>query len=158
MNTEEQRRKNRDRQQRFRDKKKSPIPDAWDYEMPRAQLEQLNAYSKSVLAQITAELGKLGKNDDYIVRGAACTVLALENKWTQAVQNPEGILAGNFFPDAIASEAIQHLRNSRLLESPAFTELYKRFLQAVATFCDNTDVRFIDPGFASEIKAEITTQ
>jgi hypothetical protein len=158
MSIEEQRRKNRERQQRFRDKKNKPIPDAWDYEMPRAQSEQLSNYSKSVLAQITTELGKLGKNDDYILNGIACTNLALEKGWAQAVHNPEGILSGGYFPDAIASEAIQHLRNSRLLESPAFVELYKRFLQAVAAFCDDTDVRFIDPDFALEIKAEIATQ
>ena len=154
MTTQKQREMNRERQQRFREKRRGTL-DASDYKMPDVQSERLKQYSNGVLEHIRAELGGFVRNDDYIIRGVACTVLALENKWTQAVLNPEGILAGNFFPDAIASEAIGHLRTSRLAESPVFTELYKRFIQAVAVFCDTEDERYIDPRYAAEVKAEL---
>jgi hypothetical protein len=158
MAEEKQREQNRLRQQRHRDRKRGIVPDASDYEMPRTQSERLEAYSKVVTEQIRKELGRLGKNDDYILRGIAHTVVCLENKWTQTVQNPEGVLTGGYFPDAIASEAIQHLHHSHLAESPAFMELYKRFLLAVVTFCDKADQRYIAAEYASEIKAEIATQ
>jgi hypothetical protein len=154
MSIEKQRKQNRERQQRFRDKRRGTLDES-DYKMPDVQSERLRQYSDNALEQMRAELGGFVRNDDYIIRGVACVVLALENKWTQAVLNPEGILAGNFFPDAIASEAIEHLRNSRLLESPAFKELYKRFIQAVAVFCDTEDERYVDPRYAAEVKAEL---
>jgi len=150
---EEQRRQSRERQQRFRDKKR--IPDFWDYEMPVAQVQALDAYAKEVSEKVGLDLGRLGKNDDFILDGVARVTLALESNWTQLVQNPTGILAGGYFADAHASEAIRHVRQSRLLDSLTFAELHRRFLEAVVRFFDKADEHYMTREYIVEAKQEL---
>jgi len=155
MSTEHQRKLNRERQQKFRDKKSNPIPNAWDYEMPAARVRELDAYAKEVSEKIGLELEALGNNDKYILDGVARSILAIEKNWTQLVQNPQGILAGGYFPDALASHAIKHVLKSRLQESPSFAELYRRFLQVVVRFFDKTDERYLTPEYIVEANQEL---
>ena len=105
MSTEKQRQQNRERQQRFRDKKRNPIPDAWDYQMPDAQSEQLNKYAKDICRAVSLDLYpvsatepwplNLKEHDHFIVDGIAAVTLALEKQWAQPVNDPCGILTGN---------------------------------------------------------------
>jgi hypothetical protein len=152
------------RQQKFRDKKRNPIPDAWDYQQPEAQSEQLGKYSNEIARQISLELYpvspekpwplNLKDGDRFIVDGIATVTLAIENNWGQHVNNPCGILTGSFFPDALASEAIKHvLSDPLLLKSPTFVELYKRFIKTVAAFCDKE--KWMTLEYVKEIKQEL---
>lgn len=148
----------RKRAQKCRDKKRNPIPDAWDYQMPDVQSEQLRKYADEISQKVRDELNLNSlKDDSYIVEGVARTLFALEKKWTQQVQNPSGILAGWFFPDALASEVIPHIRKTRLLDSPTFAEVYKRFIPTVAAFCDKTP-RLMTVEYVEEIKRELARQ
>ena len=123
--------------------------------MPAARVQALDAYAKEVSEKIGLELGALGNNDKYVLDGVARSTLAIEKNWTQLVQNPQGILAGGYFPDALALEAIRHVRQTRLLQSSSFVELYRRFLQAVVRFFDKTDERYQTPEYIAAAEREL---
>jgi len=143
------------RQQKFRDKKRNPIPDAWDYEMPAAWSEQLRKYHDEVSRKVLDELKLISlKDDSYLVEGVARITLAVEKNWTQRVDNPSGVLAGWYFPDAFASEVVRHIHKTRLLDSPTFAELYKRFIKTVAAFCDKAP-ELMTQEYVKEIKQEL---
>src|SRR5882762_8355650 len=93
------------RQQKFRDKKRNPIPDAWDYQQQKAQSAQLSKYAAEIARQISLELYpvspekpwplNLKEGDRFIVDGIATVTLAIQNNWGQPVNNPCGILTGS---------------------------------------------------------------
>jgi hypothetical protein len=147
------------RASRAREKEaKAAAPDADDYIIPKAQEEQLRSHHASVLAQVTSELGELSQGDDYIIDGLARCSHALTNNWTKAVQNPSGILAGHYFPDAIAHEAVDHIRNhqTRLLQSPTFATLYRDFLaQVIEFFKSEKNQKHQTNEFIEEVRAEL---
>jgi hypothetical protein len=147
------------RASRAREKEaKAAPPDADDYVIPKAQEEQLRAHHESVLAQVTTELGELYQGDDYIIDGLARCSHALTNNWTKVVQNPSGILAGYYFPDAIAHEAVDHIRNrhSALLKSMTFTTLYREFLaQVMKFFKSEKNQKHQTNEFIEEVRAEL---
>jgi hypothetical protein len=146
------------RASRLREKEAIGVLDADDYLIPKVQEEKISEYHKSILAQVTSELSELTQGDDYIIDGLARCSLALTNNWTKVVQNPSGILAGYYFPDAIAHEAVDHIRNhqTRLLESSTFSKLYPEFLaQVIRFFKSEKNEKHQTPEFVDEAKREL---
>lgn len=149
--------KQRSRAKERQEKERLAIPNARDYVMPEQQQKKLTEYSDQVAKTIQTDLGleELARPDAYIVDAVACVTLGLENNFPQIVNNPEGMLVGGWFPDAAASETIEHVhRFPDLLNSPTFTELYKKFLQAVAKWAKRNE-QYADREYIQELKQEI---
>src|SRR6266403_26740 len=133
---EQKRQYDREAKQRSRAKEKaerlrSMVPLARDYVMPEQQQSELSQYSQDITKAVQADLNleKLSGTDEYIVDAVACVLFGLENNFTQIVYEPFGMLVGGWFPDAAASEAIEHVhRFPSLLQSTPFTDLYSKFL------------------------------
>jgi hypothetical protein len=152
--------RNAKRQQRTKEeaeRMRSMIPLARDYKLPESQQTKLDQYSRDVAKTIAADLGleELPGPDMYIVDAVACTLFGLENNISQIVNEPSGIVVGGWFPDAAASEAIEHVhRVPRLLQSAVFADLYSRFLQAVVKWAKRSE-QYATPEFIQELKREI---
>jgi len=150
--------KKRERDRDRQEKEKSAIPNARDYTMPEVQQNALRKHAQDVAKTITADLGlqKLPRQDGYIVDGVACVLFGLETGITQKVYEPFGMLVGGYyFPDAIASETIEHIyRFPHLLQSATFADLYDRFLQAVVRWSKKAD-DYATPEFVQDVKAEL---
>jgi len=159
---EEKRKYDREAKQRQRAKEKIDrmlrvIPNARDYTMPEEQQKKLNQHSHAVTKTVAADLGleKLPGPDLYIVEAVACVLFGLENNFTQIVHAPFGMLVGGWFPDAAASEAIEHVhRFPSLLQSTTFADLYNKFLQAVVKWSKKNE-QCSTPEFIQEVQAEI---
>ena len=159
---EEKRKYDREAKQHQRAKEKTErmlriIPNARDYRMPEEQQNKLGQHTHIVTKTVAAELGveKLSDPDQYIAAGVASVVFGLENQVTQIVYQPNGMLVGGWFPDAAASEAIEHVhRFPSLLQSTTFTDLYSKFLQAVVKWSKKHE-HYSTPEFIQEIQAEI---
>ncbi len=162
MNEEQRREYNRESKKRQREKQrqekeKLTIPNARDYVMPEPQEKELSQHSHAVAKIVAADLGleKLSGPDGYIVDAVACVLFGLENNFTQIVYEPFGMLVGGWFPDAAASEAIEHVhRFPSLLQSTTFAALYNRFLQAVVKWSKKHE-HYSTPEFIQEVEAEI---
>ena len=145
--------KKRERDRDRQDKEKS----ASLYELPEAQQKALRKHAQDTANTITADFGleKLPRPDGYIVDGVASVLCGLEKNFTQKVHNPPGILVGGYFPDAMASEAIEHVhRFPHLLNSVTFATLYDKFLQAVVKWSKKAD-DYATPEFVQDVKAEL---
>src|SRR6267378_2317856 len=159
---EEKRKYDREAKQHQRAKEKTErmlriIPNARDYRMPEEQQNKLGQHTHIVTKTVAAELGveKLSDPDQYITAGVASVVFGLENQVTQIVYQPNGMLVGGWFPDAAASEAIEHVhRFPSLLQSTTFTDLYSKFLQAVVKWSKKNE-QCSTHEFIQEIQAEI---
>jgi hypothetical protein len=82
-------------------------------------------------------------------------LVGLEQGFSQAVYEPEGILIAGHFADASASEAIFHTHKfSRILESKSFSDLYRKFLHTVAQWC-RKNVTNVAPAFMRDIEQEL---
>src|SRR6267378_2978247 len=162
MNEEQRREYNRESKKRQRErqrqeKEKLTIPNARDYVMPEPQEKELSQHSHAVAKIVAADLGleKLSGPDGYIVDAVACVLFGLENNFTQIVYQPNGMLVGGWFPDAAASEVIQHVhRFPSLLQSTTFIDLYNKFLQAVVKWSKKNE-QCSTPEFIQEVQAEI---
>jgi hypothetical protein len=157
--TPERRQYDRTAKQRSRSKAKqerlaSQTPIASEYELPRSQKDQLAEHFRQIIARIAAELPhKLTFADECMIQMMADVVLAEERKWTRKVSSPNGMLYGSVFPDAAASDLIQHVhRFPNLLESVSFCDLYQTFLKLVHKLSRND---WFDQDFAKDIEAEI---
>src|SRR5467141_4885851 len=152
----------REAKQRSRAKQKderlrSMVPLARNYKIPEEQQKKLSQRSRTVAKIVAADLGleKLSGPDGYIVDAVACVLFGLENNFTQIVYEPFGMLVGGWFPDAAASEAIEHVhRFPSLLQSTTFADLYSKFLQAVVKWSKKHE-HYSTPEFIQEVKAEI---
>jgi len=159
---EEKRKYDREAKQHQRAKEKTErmlriIPNARDYRMPEEQQNKLGQHTHIVTKTVAAELGveKLSDPDQYIAAGVASVVFGLENQVTQIVYQPNGMLVGGWFPDAAASEAIEHVhRFPSLLQSRAFADLYSKFLQAVVKWSKKHE-HYSTPEFIQEVQAEL---
>src|SRR6267378_1647317 len=162
MNEEQRREYNRESKKRQRErqnqeKEKLTIPNARDYVMPEPQQKELSQHSDAVAKIVAADLGleKLSGPDGYIVDAVACVLFGLEHQFTQIVHDPCGMLVGGWFPDAAASEAIEHVhRFPSLLQSTTFADLYNKFLQAVVKWSKKNE-HYSTPEFIQEVQAEI---
>jgi hypothetical protein len=143
------------RQKAKQERLASQIPVALDYELPQSQKDQLAENARQITATIAAELpDKLSFEDEIVVEMMSDVMVAHDRKWTKEVHSPSGVLYGNFFPDAAASEIIQHVhRYPRLLESPTFKDLYQRFLALVRKLSRS---EWFDPEFTKDIEAELS--
>src|SRR6267378_8711670 len=133
------------------------IPLARDYVMPEQQQSELSQYSRDITKAVQAELNleKLPGTDEYIVDAVACVLFGLEHQFTQIVHAPFGMVVGGWFPDAAASEAIEHVhRFPSLLQSTTFTDLYSKFLQAVVKWSKKHE-HYSTPEFIQEVQAEL---
>ncbi len=149
--------KQRQRQKQKEERLRSVIPNAWDYAMPDQQQERLDEYTLGVTKTIAAELGlkKLSEKDLYIVDGVASVLFGLETGITQVVNDPEGILVGGHFPDAAASETIEHVhRFPQILQSATFSDLYVKFLHQVVKWAKRNEL-YADREHIRELKQEI---
>ena len=159
---EEKRKYDREAKQRSRAKQKdermrSMVPLARNYKIPEEQQKKLSQYSQDITKAVQADLNleKLSGTDEYIVDAVACVLFGLENNFTQIVYEPFGMLVGGWFPDAAASEAIEHVhRFPSLLQSRAFADLYSKFLQAVVKWSKKHE-HYSTPEFIQEVQAEI---
>jgi len=159
---EEKRKYDREAKQRSRAKQKdermrSMVPLARNYKIPEEQQKELSQHSHAVTKTVAADLGleKLPGPDLYIVEAVACVLFGLENNFTQIVHAPFGMLVGGWFPDAAASEAIEHVhRFPSLLQSTTFADLYNKFLQAVVKWSKKNE-QCSTPEFIQEVQAEI---
>src|SRR6266436_3265302 len=159
---EEKRKYDREAKQRSRAKQKdermrSMVPLARNYKIPEEQQKELSQHSHAVTKTVAADLGleKLPGPDAYVIDAVACVLFGLENNLTQIVYEPSGMLVGDWFPDAAASEAIEHVhRFPSLLQSRTFADLYSKFLQAVVKWSKKHE-HYSTPEFIQELKAEI---
>jgi hypothetical protein len=162
MNEEEKRKYDREAKQRSRAKQRAEhmrnmIPLARNYVMPDEQETKLAEYALNVTKRVRADLGmeKISEQDSYIVDAVACVLLGLENNFTQIVHAPFGMVVGGWFPDAAASEAIEHVhRFPSLLQSTTFADLYRNFLHAVVKWSKQHE-HYSTPEFIQEVQAEI---
>ena len=159
---EEKMKYDREAKQRSRAKQKderlrSMVPLARNYKIPEEQQKKLSQRSRTVAKIVAADLGleKLSGPDGYIVDAVACVLFGLENNFTQIVYQPNGMLVGGWFPDAAASEAIEHVhRHPSLLQSTTFADLYRKFLDAVVKWSKKNE-QCSTPEFIQEVQAEI---
>jgi hypothetical protein len=114
------------------------IPDASDYILPEAHAKRLAKHAAEILTKVQSELtDRLTMQDMFIVETVAETMLGLEQNWSRKVQNPNGVLIGGHFCDAIGSAAVEHThRFPRLLGSATFSQTYQKFLPAVVAWSD----------------------
>ena len=111
-----------------------------DIDVPVEQAEQLSRFSSLVKEQIQAEIGSdltdYGPpNETYIVQGLAEISHGLEKKFILRAFNPFGVRVGNWYIDALGSEAIEFYRkNTRLNRSQKFLNLYRKTLKQIVDF------------------------
>src|SRR6267378_4187660 len=159
---EQKRQYDREAKQRSRAKEKaerlrSMVPLARNYKIPEEQQKKLSQHSRDITKAVQADLNleKLPGTDEYIVGAVACVLFGLEHQFTQIVHDPCGMLVGGWFPDAAASEAIEHVhRFPSLLQSTTFADLYSKFLQAVVKWSKKNE-QCSTPEFIQEVQAEI---
>ena len=159
---EQKRQYDREAKQRSRAKVRAEhmrcmIPLARNYKLPEEQQKKLSQYSRDITKAVQAELNleKLLGTDEYIVDAVACVLLGLENNFTQTVSQPDGMLIGGWFPDAAASEAIQHVhRFPRLLQSTVFADLYSKFIKSVAKWTTKNE-HYSEREFVQDINREV---
>jgi hypothetical protein len=162
MNPEQRREYNRNakRQQRAKEeaeRMRSMVPLARDYMMPESQQKKLTEYSHGLQKTIAADLNleTLPGPDMYIVDAVASVLFGLENSVTQIVNDPVGVIVCGWFPDAAASEAIEHVhRFPKILQSTTFSDLYNKFLHQVARWIKKNE-KYSSPEFVRDIKAGI---
>jgi hypothetical protein len=133
------------------------IPKCSQYVMPESQRKKLDTNLERVMTLIQAELPQLSEQDLEIIDGMSAVVTGIENGYSQNVFEPEGVLIGGHFCDAMASSCIEHVhRYSQLLEeSKTFSELYKkRFLPLVSKWC-RKNMRQVAPEFMRDIEQEL---
>jgi hypothetical protein len=133
------------------------IPNAHDYVLPDQHKKRLEEYSQELQKAIAADLGvkELAEPDEYIVAAVVCVSFGLENSICQVVYDPEGVLVGGWFPDAAASEAIEHVhRFPLLLSSTVFADLYNRFLKAVLNWSKKNE-QYSTREFIRDLTAEL---
>jgi hypothetical protein len=160
--TPEQRKYDREAKQRSRAKEKaerlrSMVPLARNYKIPEEQQKKFSQYSRDITKAVQADLNleKLLGTDEYIVDAVACVLLGLENNFTQTVSQPDGMLIGGWFPDAAASETIQHVhRFPRLLQSTVFADLYSKFIKSVAKWTTKNE-HYSEREFVQDINREV---
>jgi hypothetical protein len=146
------------REQRSRERAKAVaaiVPKANKYILPEAQRMKLEKQLAQVMSAIQNELKELTPQDVFIIEQVSDVVVGIEQGFSQAVHEPEGILIGGHFPDAVASEAIEHThRFPQVFESKAFSDLYRKFISAVAKWSKKNS-QFVAPEFASDICREL---
>jgi hypothetical protein len=147
LSPEELKKYNAQSQKRSRERKQakaeadrlaSIIPKARQYVMPDAQRKKLEINAAQIMSAIKIELPQLSERDLEIIDGVSAVVTGFENSYSQNVHEPEGVLIGGHFCDAMASSCIEYVhRHPRLLEeSKTFSELYKKqFLPLVSKWC-----------------------
>src|ERR1700733_10123219 len=105
--------KKRSRAKARQENEKLATPNAHDYVIPEPQQKRLTERSHGLQKTIAAELAweKLPVPDEYIVDAVGCVLLGLETNVAQIVHLPDGMgmLVGGWFPDAAASETIEHV-------------------------------------------------
>jgi hypothetical protein len=150
------------RARRKEEKEKEAIIDADDYRVPQTHVEKITKHLAFALVQIKTELAvsELSSADEYIVDGVCSCGFALTNGWTKIVRIGDGvgILAGEYFPDAMAHEMIEHIRShhSVLINSPTFQNFYGSFLaQVVKLFSESKNEKYQTPEFIEEAKREL---
>jgi hypothetical protein len=159
---EAKRKYDREAKQRSRAKEKLErerlsIPNAHDYVIPDQQQKKLTEHSQELQKAIAADLGvkELAEPDEYIVTAVACVSFGLEHSISQIVYDPEGMLVGGWFPDAAASEAIEHVhRFPHLLQSVVFADVYSKFLKAVLNWSKKNEM-YSTREFIRDLTAEL---
>jgi len=159
---EQKKKYDREAKQRQRDRQRQErealaITNANDYVMPEAEQRKLTQHCDQVTKTIAADLGlaNLPEPDQYIVAAVSSVVFGLENQITKIVYDPYGMLVSGWFPDAAASEAIEHVhRFPTLFSSRNFTELYNKFLHAVVRWATRNE-QCATPNFIQEANEEI---
>lgn len=129
------------------------IPSAYHFEMPEEQVKALREYVESISETIKAEGSVLDPYDEFILRNLCRVLHGFDKEWIQKVTDPDGVLIGGCFPDAVASEVIQHFhREGQLTKSETFLELYKKFIHRVGQYYRHAPAT---DDYIRNIKAEI---
>jgi hypothetical protein len=163
MNPDQLREYNRVQKQNQRERERQEaaakrIPNANDVRMPIAKQAELDKNANDTLKTIQAELPDhtFVIQDEFVIEAVACALLGFESNIIQKVQNPDGMLVGGHFPDAVASTAVEHVhRFPNLLGSATFKSLYEQFLRAVVTWDGKYQHAYSSPELIHHVRSEL---
>jgi hypothetical protein len=164
MNPEQLREYNRVQKQSQRERERQEaaakrIPNANDFRVPIAKQAELDKHTNDILKAIQAELPdhRFAIQDEFVIETVGCALFGLENNIIQKVQNPDGMLVGGHFPDAVASTAVEHVhRFPNLLGSATFKSLYDKFLRAVMSWDGKYQHAYSSPELLADVKTDIS--
>jgi hypothetical protein len=115
-------------------------PECSEYKLDDERQIEIDCCVKSALENIRIELPdhKFQTMDEYVITLVVTVVACLKRDderpgWVVKVKNPNGLLAGGYFIEAAAAEAVKYSyeRGKRLLDSPTFASEYIDALKLV---------------------------
>jgi hypothetical protein len=140
-------------------------PDAWSYQLPlyrQAQLEKLIAETMTKISEETDIQGyAVTELDTFVIDAIVSVKFGFENSiGPKVVTKPDGMFVGGKFPDAAASNAIEHIhRFPNILQSKTFAQMYWTFLELVHKWSRvKKNEQYADVDFMRDINAELSRQ
>jgi hypothetical protein len=130
------------------------IPKCRQYVMPDSQRKKIDTNLAATTAAIKTELPQLSEQDSEILDGMSAVITGFENNYFQNIHEPEGVLIGGHFCDAMASICIEYVhRHPQIMESKTFSDLYRKFVSAVSKWC-RKNIRSVTPEFMRDVERE----